>query len=54
MPPPPRMPGTMPATKICTTEASAITAYRIMGIEGGMMMASVAEDDVTAAANSFG
>ena len=44
----------MPATKMRTTDVSAITAYRIIGIEGGMMTASVADDDITAAANSFG
>jgi hypothetical protein len=31
-----------------------MTPYRIMGIEGGMMTARVAEDDVTAAANAVG
>ena len=40
------MPGTMPATNSCTTEVSAITAYRIIGIDGGMMTASVAADDI--------
>ena len=44
----------MPATKICTTEVSAITAYRIIGIDGGMMTASVAADDIIAAANGLG
>ena len=48
------MPGTMPATKSCTTEVSAITAYRIIGIDGGMITASVAADDMTAAANGAG
>ena len=46
-------PGTMPATNSCTTEVSAITAYSTMGIEGGMMTARVAEEDMIAAANSF-
>ena len=50
----PMMPGTMPATKSCTTELPDITAYRIIGIEGGMMIASEAEDEVIAAANSLG
>ncbi len=54
MPKPAMMPGTMPATKILTTEVSAITAYRIIGIDGGMITASVADEDITAAANSFG
>ena len=44
----------MPATKSWTTELSDMTAYRIMGIDGGMMMAMVAEDDVTAAAKPRG
>ena len=48
------MPGTMPATNSCTTEVSAITAYRIIGIDGGMITASVAADDITAAANGAG
>jgi len=51
---PPRTPGIIPATNSCTTELSDITAYKIMGIEGGMIMAMVAEEDVTAAANPLG
>ncbi len=31
-----------------------MTPYRIMGMDGGMMTASVADDDVTAAANGVG
>ena len=54
MAPPHSTPGMMPATNNCTTEVSAITAYRIIGIEGGMITASVADDEVMAAANSFG
>ena len=53
-PKPPMMPGTMPATNSCTTDVSAITAYRIIGIDGGMMTASVAADDITAAASAAG
>ena len=53
-PKPPSTPGTMPATNICTTEVSAITAYRIMGIEGGMITASVAAEDMIAAASGAG
>src|SRR3954468_567925 len=52
-PSPPMIPGTIPATNSCTTEVPAITAYRIIGIEGGMITASVAEDDMTAQANSL-
>ena len=44
----------MPATKSWTTDVSAITAYRIIGIEGGMITASVADDDITAAASGAG
>ena len=44
----------MPATKSWTTEVSAITAYRIIGIDGGMITASVAADDITAAASGAG
>lgn len=44
----------MPATNICTTEVPAITAYRIIGIDGGMMIASDADDDVMAAVNGPG
>ena len=44
----------MPATNSCTTEVSAITAYRIIGIDGGMMTASVVADDITAAASGAG
>jgi hypothetical protein len=44
----------MPATNNCTTEVSAITAYRIIGIEGGMITASVAAEDITAAASALG
>ena len=50
---PPSSPGMMPATNNSTTDAPAITAYRIIGIEGGMITARVDADDVTAAANSF-
>ena len=41
----------MPATKSCTIEVPESAPYRIIGIEGGMMMASEAEDEVIAAAN---
>ncbi len=44
----------MPATKSWTTEVSAITAYRIIGIDGGMITASVAADDIAAAASGAG
>ena len=44
----------MPATKSCTTEVPAITAYRIIGIDGGMMIASEAVEEVTAAVNGPG
>ena len=44
----------MPATNIWTTEVPAMTAYRIIGIDGGMMIASVAVDEVTAAVNGPG
>ena len=44
------MPGTMPATKSFNTDTSAIAPYRIIGIDGGIMIASEAEDDVIAAA----
>ncbi len=47
-------PGTRPATNSCTTEAPAMTAYRIIGIDGGMMIASEAVDEVTAAVNGPG
>ena len=50
-PKPPNKPGTMPATNSCVTDDSDITAYKIIGIDGGIMMANDAEDDVTAAAN---
>src|SRR3954469_4323168 len=53
-PAPPMIPGTMPATNSCTTDVSAITAYRIIGIDGGMITASVAADDIDAAANADG
>ena len=39
----------MPATNSFTIELPDITPYRIIGIEGGMMMARLAEEDVTAA-----
>src|SRR6266542_1203143 len=48
----PMIPGMMPATNNLTTEVCAITAYRIIGIDGGMMMARLAADEVVAAANS--
>ena len=51
---PPSTPGTIPATKSSTTELPDITPYRIMGIDGGMMTAKVADDDVTAAAKGVG
>ena len=51
---PPSTPGTIPATNNCTTELSDITAYRIIGIEGGIMIAMDAEDEVIAAANGAG
>ena len=44
----------MPATNICTTDVPAMTAYRIIGIDGGMMIASVAVEEVTAAVNGPG
>src|SRR5918992_509390 len=47
-------PGTIPAMNIWTTEVSAMTAYRIIGIEGGMMIASEALEEVTAAVNAAG
>src|SRR3970282_3058882 len=47
-------PGTMPATNNCTTEVPAITAYRIIGIEGGMMIAIDADEEVTAAVKGPG
>jgi hypothetical protein len=31
-----------------------MTAYRIMGMEGGIIIASEADDEVTAAANGAG
>jgi len=46
-------PGMMPATNSFTADSCAMAAYRIIGIEGGMMIARLAEDDVTAAANSL-
>ena len=48
----PMTPGIMPATNNSTTEAPAITAYRIMGIDGGIITARVEADEVTAAAKS--
>ena len=50
---PPITPGRIPATKSSTTELPDMTPYRIIGIEGGMMTAKVAEDDVTAAAKGL-
>src|SRR5689334_17467741 len=50
---PPRTPGTTPPTNSLTTDVSAIAAYRIIGIDGGMITASVAEEDSTAAENSL-
>ena len=44
----------MPATNSCTTELSDMTPYRIIGIEGGMITARVAEEEVTAAAKGRG
>ena len=41
----------MPATNNCTTEVSAITAYRIIGIDGGMMMPSVPPDMIAPSVN---
>ncbi len=49
----PSRPGTIPATNSFTTEVCAMTAYRIIGIEGGMMMARLADDDIVAAATSL-
>ena len=49
---PPIKPGTIPATNSSITELPDITAYRIIGIDGGMITARVADDEVTAAANS--
>ena len=49
MPAAPSRPGTNPATNNCSTLVFADTAYRIIGIDGGMMMASDADDEVTAA-----
>ena len=43
----------MPATNSLTTEVCAITAYSTIGIEGGMMMARLAADDMVAAATSL-
>lgn len=43
------MPGITPAINNLTIEVSAITAYMIIGMLGGMIMAEVAEADVTAA-----
>ena len=45
-------PGRIPATNSSTTDAPDITPYRIMGMDGGMITARVADDEVTAAANS--
>ena len=42
-----------PATNIFTTDSSAMAAYRIIGIDGGMMMARLADEDEIAAANSL-
>ena len=44
----------IPATNIFTTEVPAMTAYKIIGIEGGMMIASVAAEDIIAAASGAG
>ena len=40
----------IPATKSWVIEASVSAPYRIIGIDGGMMTASEAEEEVTAAA----
>ncbi len=41
----------MPATNNCVTDVSAMTAYKIMGMDGGIMMASDAAEEQMAAAN---
>lgn len=46
---PPMKPGTNPATNNCSTEVLAETAYRIIGMEDGIIIASQSEDEVTAA-----
>ena len=51
---PPRTPGMTPATNNSTTELPDMTAYRIIGIDGGMITARVADDEQTAAANGVG
>ena len=39
----------IPATNILTTDCPAITAYRIIGMDGGMMIASELEELTMAA-----
>ena len=51
---PPTTPGTMPATNSLTTEESDMAPYRIIGIDGGMMMASDAAEELTEAENGRG
>src|SRR5207302_10033316 len=47
-------PGANPVRNSLVTDVPAITAYRIMGMLGGMMMASDAATDVSPAVNAGG
>jgi hypothetical protein len=51
---PERTPGRRPAMKSFTMDAPVIAPKRIMGMEGGMMIAIVAEAESTAAAKRGG
>ena len=51
---PARIPGITPAMKSFTIDSPAIAPNRIMGIDSGMMIAMVADDDNTAAAKRAG
>ena len=48
------MPGTTPAMKSLTMDAPVMAPKRIMGMDGGMMIAIVADEDKTAAAKRAG
>ena len=47
----PNNPGIIPATNNCSTDVPADVAYKIIGMDGGIIMAKEADEEVTAAAN---
>jgi hypothetical protein len=49
-----RTPGTMPARNSCEIEVLVTTPYRIIGIDGGMMMPTTDEATMIAAASGAG